>query len=74
MRVETAQWILSVVAAYLGIGIAFAAAFLHAGAGRVDPAAAAGSRGFRWVISPGVVALWPFLAIRWHRVRARRVR
>lgn len=69
MRVETADWIVALAAAYLAIGAAFAGAFLTFGVARFGAAAAAGSRGFRLAIAPGVVALWPVVAIRWWRAR-----
>jgi hypothetical protein len=50
---------------YLGAGTAFAAAFVTAGVQRIDPVARDGTWGFRVVIVPGVVLLWPLLARRW---------
>jgi len=62
-------WILvSVAGFYAAIGIAFALFFVTRGAGRVDPAAAEGTLGFRLLIFPGSVALWPLLMQR-HRGR-----
>ena len=37
------------------------------GVGRIDPSAAHAPVGFRLIIVPGTVALWPLLAIRWLR-------
>jgi hypothetical protein len=53
--------------AWLGIGLAFAVAFVLFGAQRVDPTAAHGTWGFRLLIVPGVAALWPILLLRWAR-------
>lgn len=47
--------------AYVALGALFSAAFLGAFMRRLDPAAAGGTWGFRLVILPGVVALWPLL-------------
>jgi hypothetical protein len=50
---------------YLAVGAAFAAAFVTTGVQRIDPVARDGTWGFRVVIVPGVVLLWPLLARRW---------
>ncbi|MGE0638904.1 MAG: hypothetical protein AB7G12_03385 [Thermoanaerobaculia bacterium] len=34
---------------------------------RIDPAARGASRGFRLIVLPGAVALWPLLLRRWVR-------
>jgi len=52
---------------YLALGAAFAPLFVLRGLRRLDPVAAGGSWGFRLIILPGVVALWPLLARRWMR-------
>lgn len=55
-------WILvSVAGVYVAIGVAFALFFVARGVGRIDPAAANGTLGFRILIFPGTVALWPLL-------------
>lgn len=64
MSVAAAQLIVQVVAAYLGIGVLFAAAFSLKLAGRLDPGAAKGTWGFRALIIPGAALLWPFLLAR----------
>lgn len=47
---------------YLGAGLVFALRlYLGGGLERLDPAAARGSRPFKLLILPGVVALWPLL-------------
>jgi hypothetical protein len=53
------------VVGYGLIGFIFAAAFVTRGVGAIDPAAKNASWGFRAVLVPGTVALWPFLAKRW---------
>jgi hypothetical protein len=69
MMLGTAQAIVTAMAVYLGIGAAFALAFVVAGATRIDPAA----RGMPWparlVIAPGAAALWPLLLAKWLRRR-----
>ncbi|MEO8085163.1 MAG: hypothetical protein ABI780_15195 [Ardenticatenales bacterium] len=62
-----AQRLVDIAAAYAAIGVVFGALFLAIGIRRIDPAAAAGSRGFRFIVAPGVVALWPIMAWRWWR-------
>lgn len=54
-------------AAYVGLGLLFASAFVTTGVGRIDPSAVHAPIGFRVVIIPGTIALWPLLAIRWVR-------
>lgn len=60
-----ATWVVRMAGLYLLAGIVFAVPFVIKGVGRIDPAAMEGSRGFRLLIFPGVVALWPLLALRW---------
>lgn len=52
---------------YLLCGLLFAVPFVLTGAGRIDPHAKHGSWGFRLLIIPGTIALWPLLARRWFR-------
>jgi len=58
---------LGLLAAYGALGSIFALAFAAFGAGRLDPAARAGTLGFRVAIVPGAAAFWPFLLRRWLR-------
>ena len=58
---------LAAVAIYVALGLLFAVAFVTSGVARVDPAAQGATAGFRIVILPGVIALWPLLAARWWR-------
>lgn len=62
-----AQTLVAVAAAYVALGLLFAAAFVSTGVGRIDPSAEHAPIGFRLLIVPGTVALWPLLAIRWIR-------
>lgn len=52
---------------YLAIGFFFALAFVIKGASKIDPVAAKGTRGFRALIFPGAMALWPILLLKWLR-------
>ena len=55
---------------YAAVGLVFAIAFLTQGVSRIDEHAAGTGLGFRLLILPGVVALWPFLLNRWIRARS----
>jgi hypothetical protein len=52
---------------YLVCGLGFAIPFVLAGVGKIDLHAKHGSWGFRLLIIPGSVALWPLLARRWSK-------
>ena len=52
---------------YLAAGVLFALPFVFRGVNRIDPQASGSTWGFRLIILPGVVALWPLLAHRWLR-------
>lgn len=62
---SVASAVVLVAGVYAGLGLAFALAFVVRGLERVDPAARGSSPGFRLLVLPGVVALWPLLARRW---------
>lgn len=57
--------ILLALAAYLACGVLFAVPFVLFGVKRIDPHATHGSWGFRILILPGTIFLWPLLAQRW---------
>jgi len=57
--------ILLSLAAYLACGFLFAVPFVLTGVKRIDPHAAHGSWGFRILIFPGTIFLWPLLTKRW---------
>jgi hypothetical protein len=61
--------LVGVAEAYLTAGLLFAVPFVARWAGRLDPAARAGSLGFRLMILPGAALLWPLLARRLVRSR-----
>ena len=52
---------------YLLVGLLFSVPFLLRGAAAIDPDAAEGSLGFKALVFPGVVALWPLLIGPWRR-------
>lgn len=62
-----ANILVAAAAVYVALGLLFAAAFVKAGAVRLNPSAAHSTVGFRLLIVPGTVALWPLLASRWMR-------
>ena len=64
-----ARLLIGASAVYLGVGLLFALPFAARWAGRLDPAAAAGSWGFRLLILPGATLLWPLLLYRLLRAR-----
>lgn len=64
-----ARLLIGASAVYLGVGLLFALPFAARWAGRLDPAAAAGTWGFRLLILPGATLLWPLLLYRLLRAR-----
>jgi hypothetical protein len=65
--VIVAEVILLVGLAYVFFGLAVGVPFVLRGVDRVDPAARGASIGFRLLILPGTVALWPLMVTRWMR-------
>ena len=65
MATLIARWMLGAVGTYLALGLLFSVPFLAAGLGRIDPSARGAPWGFRLIVLPGVVALWPLLLRRW---------
>jgi len=59
------DWALALLAAYLFAGLGFAAWFHFRGIVRLDAATKGTGLGFRLIISPGLIALWPMLWFRW---------
>lgn len=62
-----AETLLLVLGFYLLAGLLFAGPFVLWGIAKIDPVAARSGWGFRVVVFPGVVCLWPLLALRWGR-------
>ncbi len=65
MSIEFARLVVGAAGLYLAAGAVFAAAFVAFGAGRIDPAAKGAPLGFRLLVLPGAIALWPYLLARW---------
>ena len=63
--IALAQWIVYLIGVYVACGILFAIPFTTFGVTRLDAAAKGAPIGFRLLIFPGVVALWPYLLQRW---------
>lgn len=59
---------LVLIAVYAVCGALFALAFVSRGVGKIDPAARDAPLGFRLLILPGSLALWPLLAWKWAHV------
>ena len=55
---------------YLALGLVFSLFFLTMGVGMVDKVAKGSGIGFRLVILPGVVLLWPYLLPKWLKARS----
>ena len=62
-----AAWLVLVV--YLALGLRFAIAFQWQGLAALDAGAQGAGWGFRLLITPGLVALWPLLSLRARRAR-----
>jgi hypothetical protein len=62
-----AGWIVGGLTLYAIVGVVFALLFVVRGVQRIDPVARQSSWGFRAMIFPGSVALWPLLLRRWLR-------
>jgi uncharacterized protein (DUF697 family) len=57
--------LVTLVGVYAVAGVLVFVPFVLRGAGTVDPAARRGTLGFRALIAPGVIALWPMVLVRW---------
>lgn len=61
--------LLILAGSYLLSGIVFAIFFLGKGIEKVDAAAHGSGIGFRLIILPGTIALWPLLLQKWMNVK-----
>ena len=59
-----ATWMVRVAGGYLLAGLVFALPFAARQVGRLDPVAQHATWGFRMLILPGAIALWPLLLLR----------
>ena len=57
--------LLGLLGLYLAIGVGVGIPFVFRGVNQIDPAAKEGTWGFRLLILPGSVALWPLILGRW---------
>jgi hypothetical protein len=64
-KIETVQAVMDLVAAYAAVGVIFSIFLLLVGATRIDNGVKNAGFGFRILILPGLIALWPLLLIRW---------
>jgi hypothetical protein len=64
LTLAAATWIVRIAAGYLAAGALFAVPFARRWSGRLDPVAAHGTPGFRLLIVPGAILLWPLLLLR----------
>jgi hypothetical protein len=60
-----ALWFVRLLGVYAGVGLLFALAFSSRGVEKLDPAAEGSGWGFRLIILPASIALWPWLLARW---------
>ena len=67
MALTLARTAVAVFEAWVALGALFALAFTAIGAARIDPEARGSSVGFRALIFPASVALWPLILWRWVR-------
>jgi hypothetical protein len=65
MYEQIAAAFLIALAVYAIAGMVFAIPFLMRGVVRIDDRAHSAGLGFRLIILPGVIALWPVLIRRW---------
>jgi hypothetical protein len=65
--VIVAEVILFIGLAYILCGLAVGLPFVLRGVDRVDEAARGAPIGFRLLILPGTVALWPLMVTKWMR-------
>jgi hypothetical protein len=64
MTLATAQLLVNLLGAYAVAGAFFAVLFLWRWVGRLDPAAAHATWGFRVLVFPGVALFWPLFVAR----------
>jgi hypothetical protein len=71
MPLESATALVSAIAVYVAMGFLLLPWWHARGLRRLDTTAAEGPWGFRVLISPGLVALWPWLLARARRGNGR---
>lgn len=74
MFIHLVRHSLDVAQIYGAIGLLFAVAFHARGLRKMDAGAHATSFAFRLLITPGIAAFWPLLALRWWRTERGQLR
>jgi hypothetical protein len=64
-----AEIILMLIALYFIAGVLFAIFFFIKGMQKVDPTVHGSGFGFKLIIMPGVITLWPVLLIKWIKAK-----
>lgn len=62
-----ATWLVRLAGLYLLLGALFALPFALRWVNRLDEVAAHGTRGFRALLLPGAILLWPLMLVRLRR-------
>lgn len=65
MSSTLANGLVALLGLYVLAGLLVGIPFVLRGVQRIDPVAGESTRGFRLIILPGVVALWPLILRRW---------
>jgi hypothetical protein len=60
------------IAAYLIAGFVFALFFIAKGVAVIDESAKDAGWGFRLIIIPGTMLLWPVLWMKWYRMKTKK--
>ena len=59
--------LVTLVEVYALVGVLVLLPFMLRGAGTVEPAARRATLGFRILMVPGIIALWPMMLLRWRQ-------
>lgn len=65
MLIRFAEFVVMVIEMYALAGVVFGVLFIPRAAARMDPGLTHAPIAVRLLILPGVIALWPLLAVRW---------
>ena len=65
MSLAIARSLVFLMGAYALVGLLVAPWLIFSASGRFDPAVARSTRGFRVLVLPGAMLLWPLLLVRW---------
>lgn len=64
LEIGTARVVVDLIGSYLAVGLMLAPLLVFVFGGRIDPGLPGSGVGFRLLIVPGFVLLWPLLALR----------